>query len=129
MKQVDVSLELAKSLARDVEYSAEVARQVGFHIPAEYDFKLAIERVFDDGVLGLRMGINEAMFVRNWDPKDAEDLARIGAEVVSRYIDATPACVPELQVNEVELRLARLSEDKVASAAAKAARNGKYEVR
>jgi hypothetical protein len=130
-----------RHLASEVEYSAALARQFGFDIPKEYD--LAFKgRTFSnsDGTFELafilRLNDYPCRFQVKLPTGDDDrtdltgDLSRCAGELISRWIDRHPECIPQREDSQKVLRflgsLGDSSDEVMHLAAAKSANGATY---
>jgi len=128
----DALEQLAKALARRVEWSAELSRQAGYAFPKKYDFGVS-ERF---PIIRLRVDDVRCEYVFREGSADitrrfTEDVAYAAGAVVSEYISAHPEHRPG-DVNDVKKAVAaadRVGKVELFQRAAKAARKSRYIVK
>ena len=139
MLQRELDRLVHKTLIREIEYAAELSRQVGFLFPKKYDVGLAGQTIIVDGCywLKIKLRINNTrrhFTVRlpdGYAPADAfgKDPLRVAGEMVHAYIDVHP----ELRSEGADLSAAldRINStdfaDEALQAAAKVVRTSKFE--
>ncbi len=133
------STEIAKAVARFVEYSASLSRQLGFAFPKEYD--LAVRATISGSTVILRVTLQDVVtFPVIALPKNGElkaelsyELAQIGSVLICKYMDKHPELFPEgadAQAQIAELaKNSRANKNHFLEAAEEAYKNAKYEVR
>ena len=116
MLQEELTKIIAKTLAKQIEWSAAMARQFGFLIPEDYELGFQSEALSEGrkSWIGLRIRLNDCSseFVVTVSLDDDDDpgfhlgLDRAGMETVMRYIDAHPEMRPSsADADEIVARL------------------------
>jgi hypothetical protein len=135
----DLQQKIATTMARHVEWTAELARQFGFPFPKEYDFGLRIIEHADqrDGIMFLR--INNITYRRKvlWPQagmaevdRFAEELVRVAGELVHHYIDTSDLKIPDAKIEGLKSAIADGRwEDKIEERANWACSTASYETR
>lgn len=120
--------ELAKVFAREVEFCAELARQVGHEVPREYDVALRLRYVDPPEVVEVHLSFNDVTFRFRWRILEFEEIRRRAGELVGRYLDAHPKIRADVAEDPLA-HIDQLNEGTVYQAAIAASRKGTYEPR
>lgn len=89
---------IAKTLAKQIEWSAAMARQFGFDFPKKYElgFKSSIVYSGEDSLIDIIIRVNELSFNYKITIGDlSAGIDRAAMETVGRYIDAHPEIKPD----------------------------------